>query len=178
MPSCQHTPFFQVLSRIYIAFTRKTKKIFFHYLTFFLSSLGSFWRISVFSRSISICLELLTRGFSSFYSTNNSWLCCFVTFSSLFLPYCIIFMKFSFNLRPVLLARACVCVYTLPPWRLLPTARRLWHTWGVWINDDMLWVLLLELLPSSFISISKYVIFHLRRRNSSLSTNWRENDMI
>ena len=165
-----------MLSRIYIAFTRKTKKIFFHYLTFFLSSLGSFWRISVFSRSISICLELLTRGFSSFYSTNNSWLCCFVTFSSLFLPYCIIFMKFSFNLRPVLLARACVCVYTLPPWRLLPTAKRLWHTWGVWINDDMLWVLLL--LPSSFISISKYVIFDLRRWNSSLSTNWRENDMI
>ena len=29
----------------------------------------------------------------------------------------------------------CVCVYTLPPWRLLPTARRLWHTWGVRINN-------------------------------------------
>ena len=112
MPSCQHTPFFQVLSRIHIAFTRKTKKNFFHCQTFFLSSLGSFWRSSVFFRSISICLELLSRGFSSFYSTKNNWLCCFVTFSFLFLPYCIIFMKFSFNLRPVLLARARVCVYS------------------------------------------------------------------
>ena len=60
----------------------------------------------------------------------------------------------------------CVCVYTLPPWRLLPTARCLRHTWGVRINDVMLWVSFQVLLPSSFISISKNVIFHLERRNS------------
>ena len=54
----------------------------------------------------------------------------------------------------------CVCVYTLPPWRLLPTARRLWHTWGVRIKN---------------VICEYYVIFHLRRRNSSLPTYWREN---
>ena len=26
--------------------------------------------------------------------------------------------------------RVCVCVYTLPPWRLLPSAKCLRHTWG------------------------------------------------
>ena len=34
----------------------------------------------------------------------------------------------------------CVCGYTLPLWSLLPTARRLRHTWGIRINDAMLWV--------------------------------------
>ena len=35
-------------------------------------------------------------------------------------------------------------------------------------------------VPSSrsLISISKYVIFHLRSGNSSLPNNWRENDVI
>ena len=59
-------------------------------------------------------------------------------------------------------ARACVYAYTLPPWRLFPTAKYLRHTWGVRVNDVMLWVSFQVLLPSSFISISKYVIFHLR----------------
>ena len=77
---------------------------------------------------------------------------------------------------------ACVYVYNFPLWRVLPTSRRLRHTLEVWINDIMLWVLFLELLPSSFISISKYVIFHLRRTNSSLpKTIWynapRKNDI-
>ena len=77
---------------------------------------------------------------------------------------------------------ACVYVYNFPLWRVLPTSRRLRHTLEVWINDVMLWVLFLELLPSSFISISKYVIFHLRRTNSSLpKTIWynapRKNDI-
>ena len=60
-----------------------------------------------------------------------------------------------------------VCVYTVPLWKLLPTAKRLWHAWGVQINNVMFWVLFQLLLPSSFISISKYVIFHLRRRHST-----------
>ena len=67
-----------------------------------------------------------------------------------------------------------VCFYTLPPWRPLPTARCLRHTWGVRINDAMLWVLFQVLLPSSFISVFENVIFHLQRRNSSTPTNWRE----
>ena len=62
--------------------------------------------------------------------------------------------------------RVCVCAcvygYTLPPWRLFPTAKYLRHTWGVRMNDVMLWVSFQVLLPSSFISISKCVIFHLR----------------
>ena len=60
-----------------------------------------------------------------------------------------------------------VCVYTPPPWKLLPIARSLWHTWWVRISNVMLWVLFQVLLPSYFISISKYVIFHLRRWSSS-----------
>ena len=83
-----------------------------------------------------------------------------------------------FKSSPCLLNGDCVCVYVCLYWRLLPTARCLWRTRGVRINDVMLWVLMLVFLPSSFISISKYVIFHLWRRNSSSSTNWRENDMI
>ena len=62
----------------------------------------------------------------------------------------------------------CVCVYTLPPWRLLPTARCLRLTWGVRMNDVTLGVSFQLLLPSSFISIPKNVIFHLERRNSRL----------
>ena len=56
--------------------------------------------------------------------------------------------------------------------------RCLWHTWGVRISDLVLWVLFWVLLPSSFISISKNVIFHLQKRNYSTLANWRENDMI
>ena len=55
-------------------------------------------------------------------------------------------------------ARACVCQDTLR------------HIWGVRINDVMFWVSSRVFLPSSFISISKNVIFHLQRRNSSLRT--------
>ena len=75
-------------------------------------------------------------------------------------------------------ARVCVCVYILPPWRLLPIAMCPRHTWEVWINDLLLWIFIWVLLPSSFISVSENVIFHLQRRNSSSPTNWRENDMI
>ena len=70
--------------------------------------------------------------------------------------------------------RVCVCVYTLPPRRPLPSARCLGHTWGAHINDVMLWVSFQVLLPSSSISISENIIFHLQRPNSSTPTNWRE----
>ena len=68
----------------------------------------------------------------------------------------------------------CVCIYALPPWRVLPSARCLRHTWGVRINDVMLWASFQVLLPSSFISISENVMFHLQRRNPSTPTNWRK----
>ena len=58
--------------------------------------------------------------------------------------------------------------------RLLPSARCLRHTLGVRINDIMLRVSIQVLLPSSFISVSKKVIFHLQRWTSSTPTNWRE----
>ena len=64
----------------------------------------------------------------------------------------------------------CVCVYTLLPWNPLLSARFLINTLGVRINDVMLWVSFKLLLPSSFISISKSVIFHQQRRNSSSLT--------
>ena len=35
----------------------------------------------------------------------------------------------------------CVCLYSFSCW-LLPTARRLWHTWDVRINDLLLGILL------------------------------------
>ena len=61
-----------------------------------------------------------------------------------------------------LFCRMAVCMYTLP--RILPSARCLIHAWRVRINDVMLWVLYAVPLPSSFISVSENVIFHLQRR--------------
>ena len=67
------------------------------------------------------------------------------------------------------------------------------HTCGyVWIIDLALWVLCCVLLPSSFISISKDVIFHLQssfisvsknvisppKMKTPASTNWRKNNMM
>ena len=73
----------------------------------------------------------------------------------------------------ILRAYVCrlVCIYTLPSWRFLPFARCLRHTSGVRINDVMLSLSFQVLLPNSFIPISKYVIFHLQRQNSSSLTN-------
>ena len=73
---------------------------------------------------------------------------------------------------------SCVCVYFIPPWRLIPTGRCPRHAWEVRINDLVLWIFISVLLPSFFISISKSIIFHLQRRNSSPPKNWIENDMI
>ena len=70
----------------------------------------------------------------------------------------------------------CVCLYSSTCWFLL-AAQHLWHTWEVRINDLLLWVLW-ELLPSSFISISESILFHLQRRKLQPSAYWRENDMI
>ena len=61
-----------------------------------------------------------------------------------------------------------VCVYILPPWRLLPTARCPRHTWEVRINDLVLWIFIWVLLPISFISISENVIFYLQRQKLQL----------
>ena len=74
----------------------------------------------------------------------------------------------------------CVCmyVYTLPPWRLSPSARCMGHTWGVRINDVMLWVSVRVFLPSSFIFVYKNVIFHLQRRNWQHTDKLEKNDMI
>ena len=102
--------------------------------------------------------EMTTRYYILlFLPRKDTWL---VNFSKYFV--------FHFFFQLGFMVFVCVCVYTLPPWRLLPTARCLRHTWGVRINDVMLWVSFQVLLPSSFISISKNVIFHLERRNSRL----------
>ena len=66
--------------------------------------------------------------------------------------------------------RAWVCVDTLPPWILLLSVRCLRHTWGVRINDTMLWAPFQVFLPSSHIYISKSVIFYLQRQNFSSPT--------
>ena len=100
--------------------------------------------------------EMTTRYYILlFLPRKDTWL---VNFSKYFV--------FHFFFQLGFMVFVCVCVYTLPPWRLLPTARCLRHIWGVRINDVMLWVSFQVLLPSSFISISKNVIFHLERRNS------------
>ena len=75
--------------------------------------------------------------------------------------------------------RACVrvCVYTLPPAGFF------------WLHDvcdirEMFGSTIFcceyyyGLLPSSFISISKSVIFNLQRRKLQPTVYWRENDMI
>ena len=43
------------------------------------------------------------------------------------------------------------------------------------INDLMLWILIWVLLPSSFISVSENVIFHLQRRKLQLDTKLERN---
>ena len=101
----------------------------------------------------------------------------FLLFQPLFLSLLSFLSSLLLHLL-LLLVCVCVCVcvyvYTFPPWSVLSTSRRLRHTLEVRINDVMLWVLFLELLPSSFISISKYVIFQLRRTNSSLPKTERK----
>ena len=71
----------------------------------------------------------------------------------------------------------CVCLYSSTCW-FLPAARHLRHTWEVRINDlfccEYFWVL----LPSSFISISESILFHLQRRTLQPTAYWRENDLI
>ena len=70
----------------------------------------------------------------------------------------------------------CVCLYSSTCW-FFPAARHLWHTWEVRINDlllEYIWVL----LPSSFISLSESILFHLQRRKLQPTAYWRENDMI
>ena len=90
--------------------------------------------------------------------------------------------KFQVCVRACVRACVCVCVcvyvYTLPPWRLSPSARCMGHTWGVRINDVMLWVSVRVFLPSSFIFVSKNVIFHLQRRNWQRTDKLERNDMI
>ena len=76
--------------------------------------------------------------------------------------------KILFTLCVCVCVCVCMCVNILPTWRLLLSARCMRHTWGARINDLVLWIWML--LPSSFISVSKNVIFHLQRRNSSSLT--------
>ena len=71
----------------------------------------------------------------------------------------------------------CVCVYTLSLasfFRLQDVCDILEMCGSTTLCCQYCWVL----LPSSFICISKSIIFHLQRRNSSMPTNWREKDMI
>ena len=75
------------------------------------------------------------------------------------------------------LVRVCVCVYTLPPagfFRLHDVCDI-----GEMFGSTIFCCEYYEgLLPSSLISIPKFMIFHLQRRNLQLTVYWRENDMI
>ena len=65
----------------------------------------------------------------------------------------------------------CVCVFILFQRKgFFRLQQCLGHSWEVRINDLVLWVSYQVLLPSSFISFSKNVIFHLQRWNFS---NWQ-----
>ena len=66
-------------------------------------------------------------------------------------------LSLSFSLS--LFLCVCLCVYTLLPSRRLLSPRWLTETWGVRINDVMLWVSFQVFLPSSLISISENAIF-------------------
>ena len=69
----------------------------------------------------------------------------------------------------------CVCVFILFHRKgFFLLQRCLWHNWGIRINDLVSWVLVWVLLPNSFISVSKNVIFHLQRQKSSTLTIWRD----
>ena len=70
---------------------------------------------------------------------------------------------------------ACICVCAWVHVRVRVYVLILFHREGFFrLQDAMLWVSFQVLLASSFISISKNIIFHLQRRNSSTPTNWRE----
>ena len=71
----------------------------------------------------------------------------------------------------------CVWVYTLPPvgFFRLRDIRDIREKFGSTIFCcEYFWVL----LPSSFISISESILFHLQRRKLQPTAHWRENDMI
>ena len=96
---------------------------------------------------------------------------CF-TCLSVYVPYvptCFCILRVYIPMLFVFYVATCVglCVFIL----FLPFARCLRHTSGVRINDVMLSLSFQVLLPNSFIPISKYVIFHLQRQNSSSLTN-------
>ena len=72
----------------------------------------------------------------------------------------------------------CVCVFIVFHCkRFFCLQQCLGHTWGVSINNLVLWVLYQVLLPSSFISISKCHISYPKMKLRQ-PTNWRENDII
>ena len=65
---------------------------------------------------------------------------------------------------------ACVCM-CMCVWGSFITSATIYGTYlRVQINDLVLRVLCWVLLPSFFISVSKNVIFHLQRQNSSTLT--------
>ena len=71
----------------------------------------------------------------------------------------------------------CVCVYTLPPvgfFRLHDICDIREKFGSTIFCCGYFWAL----LPSSFISISESILFHLQRRKLQPTAYWRENDMI
>ena len=82
------------------------------------------------------------------------------------------------NWQYLLMVCGCVCVYILPPWRLLPSARCLQHTW--WPGST---IMCCEYYSGCFcqVHLSRYLkmsYFTSKDENSSQTQNWRENDMI
>ena len=80
-------------------------------------------------------------------------------------------LNWTFNYNPpVAKATWCLCVFVFIFFHRKGFFRLQWclgHAWEVPISNLVLWVLYQVLLPNSFISISKNVIIHLQKRNSS-----------
>ena len=83
----------------------------------------------------------------------------------------------NFNF-PVCYCALCVCVFML--FHLLVSSGCTASVIYVRSSDQRSFVVSIfwVLLPSSFISISESILFHLQRRKLQPSAYWRENDMI
>ena len=75
--------------------------------------------------------------------------------------------------------RACVCVYTFPPWRLLPTARRLRHTYLRGTDQRCYILSIIAGVSAKFLHLH-FEICHILppKTKLQLTENWRENDDI
>ena len=100
------------------------------------------------------------------------------TFSSIFLWRCKSPMILGFVYCVCVCMYVCVCVFIL--FHLLVSSGCTTSVIYVRSSDQRSFVVSIfwVLLPSSFISISESILFHLQRRKLQPFSYWRENDMI